>query len=89
MASKANLSWSEIAKSNPIFSQVRATIEPAFYGNNVQKVTLQEAYKLAAVCPGTVITDIPVFEPEKSGLEPGTKVLLFNDGNVSGRAAAA
>lgn len=89
MASKANLSWSEIAKSNPIFSQLRATIEPAFYGNNVQSVTLQEAYKLAAACPGTVVTDIPVFEPEKSGLEPGTKVLLFNDGNVSGRAAAA
>lgn len=32
---------------------------------------------------------MPVFEPEKIGLEEGSKVLLFNDGSVTGRCAAA
>lgn len=90
MASKQNYTWSEIAKDKTIFSQARATIETAFYGNNVVNVTsLKEAYKLAVASPGTVVTDLPVFEPEKLGLDAGSKVLLFNDGSVYGRASAA
>ncbi|MDF2820572.1 MAG: phosphoenolpyruvate carboxykinase [Clostridiales bacterium] len=90
MSSKANFSWSEIGSQNPTFSQIRTTIETPFYGNNVIKVTsLKEAYKLAVDSPGTVVTDMPVYRPEEIGLDAGSKVLLFNDGNVSGRAAAA
>ncbi|OON93590.1 MAG: phosphoenolpyruvate carboxykinase [Candidatus Epulonipiscioides saccharophilum] len=90
MATKANFSRSEIGAHNPIFSSIRTTIETAFYGNNVTNVTsLKEAYKLAAASPGTVVTDLPVYEPELIGLDPGSKILLFNDGTVFGRTAAA
>ncbi len=90
MATKSSYAWSEIKRDNPLFSQIRSTIETPFYGNNVVNVnSIKEAYKLAAASPGTIITDLPVYEPEKIGLDPGTKVLLFNDGDVKGRCAAA
>ena len=90
MATRASYNWSEIKAENPLFSQIRTTIETPFYGNNVVQVnSIMEAYKLAYNSPGTVVTDIPVFEPEKLGLDANTKVLLFNDGNVKGRCAAA
>ncbi|WZL72564.1 phosphoenolpyruvate carboxykinase (ATP) [Clostridiaceae bacterium 35-E11] len=75
---------------NSTFSKIRATVQTAFYGNNVVKVgTNQEAYTLAKKSPGTIITDMPVYQPEKLGLDPETKILLFNDGLVTGRCAAA
>jgi len=58
--------------------------------NNVYPVqTFKEAYKLAESSPGTVVTDTPVYEPEKIGLAADAKVLLFNHGTVKGRIAAA
>ena len=90
MATKSRFPRTEIGADNPIFSQIRTTIETAFYGNNVTPVTsLKEAYKLAANAPGTIVTDIPVYKPELLGLDDDTKILIFNDGAVSGRAAAA
>lgn len=90
MATKANFHRNQIHAENPIFSQVRTTVETAFYGNNVTKVgSLHEAYKLAMGSPGTVITGMPVYKPGELGLDPDTRVLLFNDGDVRGRAAAA
>ena len=48
MSTKARFPRTEIGASNPIFHQIRTTIETAFYGNNVTPVTsLKEAYKLA------------------------------------------
>lgn len=90
MSTKQFYNWNEIGANNPIFSQIRATIETPFYGNNVVNVnSLKEAYKLASDSPGTIITDLPVYEPEKIGLDAGSKVLLFNDGIPFGRAAVA
>lgn len=90
MATKSRFSRENIGKSNEIFSQVRTTIETAFYGNNVIEVnSLKEAYKLAKESPGTVVTDMPIFEAEELGLDDDAKVLLFNDGAVKGRCAAA
>lgn len=90
MSTKANFKHEEIGAKNPMFTQTRAIIEAPFYGNNVVKVnTLREAYELAMNSPGTVVTDMPVYRAEEIGLDPDSKVLLFNDGNVSGRAAAA
>ncbi|MEG0708233.1 MAG: phosphoenolpyruvate carboxykinase (ATP) [Cellulosilyticaceae bacterium] len=90
MATNSRFPRTEIGSQNPIFNQIRTTIETAFYGNNVVPVTsLKEAYKLAKAAPGTVVTDIPVHQPELLGLDEDTKILLFNDGAVSGRAAAA
>lgn len=90
MATKANFKRDEISANNPIFATTRAIIETPFYGNNVIKVnTLREAYELAKNSPGTVITDMPVHRAEEIGLDPDAKVLLFNDGAVTGRCAAA
>lgn len=80
----------DINAKNPIISQTRTTIETAFYGNNVTDVkNLKEAYELAFNALGTVITDMPVYKPEAIGLDEGSKVLLFNDGDVSARCADA
>lgn len=90
MSTKAYFPRADIGAQNPIFTTTRTIIETAFYGNNVIKVnTLKEAYELAKNSPGTVVTDMPVYRAEEIGLEPDAKILLFNDGNVSGRAAAA
>ena len=70
---------------------IRTTIESAFYGNNVEPVKdLKEAYKLAKKSPGTIeLTGMPVFNPAAVGLPKGANVLLFNDGAIYGRCAAA
>jgi len=90
MATQQCYPRNQIGANNPVFSQIRTIIETHFYGHNVVKITsLKEAYKLAAASPGTIVTDIPVYNPEAIGLDADAKVLLFNDGAVSGRAASA
>lgn len=70
---------------------VRTTIETAFFGNNVVRVKdLCQAYALAKESPGAVELDgMPVLRPSELGLPEGANVLLFNDGAVFGRCAAA
>ncbi len=90
MSTKAYFPISEIGKGKPGFAKTRSIIEAAFYGNNVVKVnTLKEAYELAKNSPGTIVTDMPVYRGEEFGLEKDAKVLLFNDGSITGRYAAA
>ena len=90
MATKAYYPINEIGAGKVGFSKTRSIIEAAFYGNNVVKVnTLKEAYQLAKNSPGTIVTDMPVKNGETFGLEKDAKVLLFNDGAVTGRYAAA
>lgn len=90
MSTKAYYPISEIGAGKPGFSKTRSIIEAAFYGNNVVKVnTLKEAYELAKNSPGTVVTDMPILRGEEFGLEKDAKVLLFNDGAVTGRYAGA
>ncbi|MEG0190317.1 MAG: phosphoenolpyruvate carboxykinase (ATP), partial [Lachnospiraceae bacterium] len=90
MSTKAYYPINEIGAGKPGFSKTRSIIEAAFYGNNVMKVnTLKEAYELAKNSPGTVVTDMPVYRGEEFGLEKDAKVLLFNDGSITGRYAAA
>ena len=90
MSTKAYYPISEIGKGKVGFSKTRSIIEAAFYGNNVVKVnTLKEAYELAKNSPGTIVTDMPVKDGDTFGLEKDAKVLLFNDGAVTGRYAAA
>ncbi len=90
MSTKAYYPISEIGAGKPGFSKTRSIIEAAFYGNNVVKVnTLREAYELAKNSPGTIVTDMPVYKAEEQGLERDSKVLLFNDGAVTGRYAQA
>ncbi|MDK2807302.1 MAG: phosphoenolpyruvate carboxykinase [Clostridiales bacterium] len=90
MSTKAYYPINEIGAGKPGFYKTRSIIEAAFYGNNVVKVnTLKEAYELAKNSPGTVVTDMPVYRGEEFGLEPDAKVLLFNDGAITGRYATA
>ena len=90
MSTKANYKIDEIGAGKVGFSKTRSIIEAAFYGNNVVKVsTLKEAYELAKNSPGTIVTDMPVYRGEEFGLDEDAKVLLFNDGAVTGRYAAA
>ena len=90
MSTKAYYPISEIGAGKVGFSKTRSIIEAAFYGNNVVKVnTLKEAYELAKNSPGTIVTDMPVLRGEEFGLEKDAKVLLFNDGAVTGRYATA
>ena len=90
MSTKAYYPLSEIGAGKTGFSKTRSIIEAAFYGNNVVKVsTLREAYELAKNSPGTIVTDMPVYRGEEFGLDRDAKVLLFNDGAVTGRYAAA
>ena len=81
---------SEIGPGKQGFSKTRSIIEAAFYGNNVVEVeSLEQAYEMAKNSPGTVVTDMPVYKGETFGLPEDAKVLLFNDGSVTGRCAAA
>ncbi|MBP5250277.1 MAG: phosphoenolpyruvate carboxykinase (ATP) [Lachnospiraceae bacterium] len=90
MSTKAYYKPSEIGAGKVGFSKTRSIIEAAFYGNNVVKVnTLKEAYNLAKNSPGTIVTDMPVKDGDTFGLEKDAKVLLFNDGAVTGRYAVA
>ena len=74
-----------------VMSAARATITAPFFGNNVEEVkSVAEAYKLAKDSSGTIeLTGMPVYQPEKLGLPAGANQLLFNDGTVVGRCAAA
>lgn len=90
MATKANYPISEIGAGKVGFSKTRSIIETAFYGNNVIKVnTLRQAYELAKNSPGTIITDMPVYRGDEIGLEKDARVLVFNDGAITGRYATA
>ncbi|WP_312425681.1 phosphoenolpyruvate carboxykinase (ATP) [Lacrimispora sp.] len=90
MSTKAYYPINEIGKGQPGFATTRSIIEAPFYGNNVIKVTtLREAYELAKNSPGTVVTDMPVYRGEEFGLDKDAKVLLFNDGAITGRYATA
>ena len=90
MSTKTNFKRSEIGLGKPGFSKTRSIIEAPFYGNNVVEITsLEQAYELAKNSPGTVVTDMPVYKGETFGLPADANVLLFNDGSVTGRCAAA
>lgn len=90
MTSIGNYKIEDIQKQNPVFSGIRTTVETAFYANNVEKVeTVAEAYALAKAASGTIVTDLPIFEPEIHGFPEESKVLVFNDGEVVGRTSAA
>jgi len=91
MSTKSNIKRSEIGSKSPnLFSRFRTTIETAFYRNNVIKVTsLKQAYELAKNSKGTIITDMDVFKSKELELPNDAKVLIFNDGIITGRQAQA
>ena len=91
MATKSNYKREEIGTTSPqYFNRVRTTIETAFYRNNVTMVTsIKDAYELAKKSSGTIVSDLPVHNAKKLGLPEDAKVLIFNDGIITGRQAKA
>ncbi len=90
MSTQTNFPRSEIGPKSPYFGRMRSIVETAFYGNNVVRVpNLRTAYELAKHSPGTIVTDMPVYHGDDFGLPSDAKVLLFNDGSVTGRTASA
>lgn len=89
MATISKLSKELIGTKTPkLYNRIRTTIESVFYGNNVVPVrTMKEAYELAKNSPGTIVTDMPVERAGELGLPEDAKVLLFNDGKITGRQA--
>lgn len=89
MSTKSNLNKGEIGTKTPkLFNRIRTTIETAFYRNNVTKITsLSQAYELAKNSSGTIVTDLDVLRAEELGLPSDAKVLIFNDGIITGRQA--
>lgn len=90
MSTNSKFKREKINPQNIAFSQSRTTIETAFYGNNVKKVTdLKEAYRMAKASTGTIVLDMPVYRPDQIGLPEDAKILLFNDGETVGRFAGS
>ncbi|GMA47851.1 phosphoenolpyruvate carboxykinase (ATP) [Tetragenococcus muriaticus] len=90
MATIGDFDHSEVEKENRLFSRVKTLVETAFYGNNVTYVeNLHQAYYNATQTPGTIITDMSVKHTQELGLPEEAKMLIFNDGKVVGRTAAA
>ncbi len=90
MSTQAGFPRSGIGAGSRYFSKTRTIIETTFYGNNVVKVpSLRAAYELAKKSPGTIVTDMPVYHGDSFGLPVDAKVLLSNDGAVTGRTAVA
>lgn len=90
MSTNNSYPLADIGRSNPIFSQIRSTVETAFYGNNMTHITdVATAYKLATQDPGTVKTDLPIYRPTDLGLPEDAKMLVANTGKVVGRTAQA
>ncbi|MBR4274514.1 MAG: phosphoenolpyruvate carboxykinase, partial [Bacilli bacterium] len=89
MSTKYNFKREEIGAVSPqYYSRLRSTVEAAFYRNNVHTVkNIAEAYELAKNSSGTTVTDLPVVKAKELGLPEDAKVLLFNDGFITGRQA--
>lgn len=90
MATVGTYSHQDINPDNHLFSSFKTMVESVFYGNNVTSIKdLATAYDLAKDVPGAVVTDMPVWHTEDLGLPKDAKVIVFNDGKVTGRTAAA
>lgn len=89
MSTRSNLNKSKIGAATPhLFTRNRLIIETAFYRNNVVTVTsLAQAYELAKNSSGTIISDLEVYKTSELGLPNDAKVLIFNDGTITGRQA--
>lgn len=89
MSTRSNLSIEEIGLQTPkLYSRIRSTIETTFYRNNVVNVTsLAQAYELAKNAPGTIVTDLFIERAKELDLPKDARILMFNDGKVTGRQA--
>lgn len=79
-----------ILKDSGLISALKATVQTAFYCNNVRELTnLKEVYDMASKAPNVVVLDQRVAHASELGLQGNARVLLANDGEVVGRTAKA
>ena len=80
----------QINRHHAQFSPLRATVETAFYQNNMTEVhKISVAYELAKHHSGTIVLDQQVAHAKQLGLPEDAHVLVENGGSVTGRTAAA
>ena len=91
MSTRSHFKQEEIGQQNShLFNKIRTTIETAYYRNNVTTVSsIAQAYELAKNSPGTIVTDLPVYNASELDLPNDATVLIFNDGIITGRQAKA
>ncbi|WP_071131491.1 phosphoenolpyruvate carboxykinase (ATP) [Enterococcus timonensis] len=90
MTTVGKFALADLEKTNHLLSNIKVTVESAFYGNNVKMIPdLAFAYNLAKQSPNVTVTDLPVAHTEDLGLPADARVLVSNDGKVFGRTAQA
>lgn len=91
MATLSHLPNHQIGRqSEKLYHPFRLSIETFFQQNNVRAVpSLKEAYNLAKDEPGTIVLDQNIANASALGLPQDAKVLVFNDGAITGRQAQA
>lgn len=90
MSTRRKFEAESLRKKNDHLSALKAMVETAFYGNNVNKISsVKEAYELSLEQPHTIVLDKEVAHAEELGLPEGAKILVDNGSSVVGRTARA
>lgn len=90
MSTRKKFEEDTLRKKNDHLSTLKAIVETAFYGNNVNKIkTVKEAYKLALEQPHTIVLDKEVAHAKELGLPKDAKMLVDNGSSIVGRTARA
>ncbi|MDQ0223249.1 phosphoenolpyruvate carboxykinase (ATP) [Streptococcus moroccensis] len=79
-----------LSKKSGFISPLKATVQTAFYGNNVREIeSMEEVYHLVSAAPNAVLLHQKVAHAKELGLPEDARVILTNDGAVVGRTAKA
>lgn len=90
MSTRRKFEAESLRAKNEHLSSLKAMVETAFYGNNVEKISsVKEAYELALEQPHTIVLDKEVAHAEELGLPEGAKILVDNGSSIVGRTARA
>ncbi|MDN6162298.1 MAG: phosphoenolpyruvate carboxykinase (ATP) [Atopostipes sp.] len=90
MSTRKKFEKDTLRQKNNHLSALKAIVETAFYGNNVQKISsVKEAYELALEQPHTIVLDKEVAHAEELGLPEDAKMLVDNGSSIVGRTARA
>lgn len=79
-----------LTKKSGFISPLKATVQTAFYGNNVREIeSMDEVYQLVSRAPNVVMLHQKIAHATELGLPKDAHVVLTNDGAVVGRTAKA
>lgn len=90
MSTRRKFEAEALREKNEHLSALKAMVETAFYGNNVEKIdSVKEAYELALEQAHTIALDKEVAHAKELGLPKGAKILVDNGSSIVGRTARA